>query len=127
MEVKDILQINATIIAGAFIFLSLSIGLLSESETELEDREQEQERLLNQTNANANATSQPMSESIIRFNSQAVVAFLISVPFAMSSFMAVNQKIMVAIVAVRMMHRAMMVFCLNCLFSSLDSQNVIFV
>jgi hypothetical protein len=78
MEVKGILQINATVIAGAFIFLSLSIVLMEESEREKER--------LNQTNQ---TISQFVTERVLRSNSHAFVAFLISFPFALSSIMAV--------------------------------------
>jgi hypothetical protein len=85
MDVKDILQINATIIAGAFIFLSLSIVLMEESE-------REQERLLNQTKQNQ-TISQFINESVLESNSHAFVAFVISFPFALSSIMAVAAEV----------------------------------
>jgi hypothetical protein len=85
LEVKDILQINATIIAGAFIFLSLSIVLMEESEREQEER-------LNQTNQNQ-TIAQFVNERVLRSNSHAFVAFLISFPFAISSIIAVAAEV----------------------------------
>jgi hypothetical protein len=103
MEAKDILQINSTVIAGAVIFLSLSVVLIEESEKELEEEQeqQEQQRLNNLTNTtNATTSTNNRSSSsvsdddeddnnMIRSNSHAFIAFLIIVPFAVSSIMAI--------------------------------------
>jgi uncharacterized BrkB/YihY/UPF0761 family membrane protein len=83
LEAKDILQINATVIAGAFIFLSLSIALIEESERQ----ETEDEKAINQS-----TTRQSPGETIFRSNSQAFVALFIILPFALSSIIAIGAE-----------------------------------
>lgn len=92
METKDILQVNATLIAGAFIFLSLSIAILEEPNTNSNLITLSEEP--NSTNGNfpnpdrQNNTSNN-KESTFQSNTQSLVAFLVIVPFSVSSFVAI--------------------------------------
>ena len=81
METKDILQVNAIIIAGAFIFLSLSLILLEEPERSP----------INSTDTiNGTKEKLSLSETIFRYNTHSFVAFLVIIPFTMSSIVAIE-------------------------------------
>jgi hypothetical protein len=82
METKDILQVDATLIAGAFIFLSLSITFPNEFDS-LDNT--------SKSNTTANKTTNdtspaPMEETISSNILAALVALVAIIFFAMSAF-----------------------------------------
>ncbi|HKI07020.1 MAG TPA: hypothetical protein VKA09_01365 [Nitrososphaeraceae archaeon] len=85
METKDILQVDATLIAGAFIFLSLSITFPNEFDS-LDNT--------SKSNTTANKTTNdtspaPMEETISSNILAALVALVAIIFFAMSAFIAI--------------------------------------
>jgi hypothetical protein len=81
LEEKDILQVNATLIAGAFIFLSLSLTVVSEF------------RLTSSSNQTSNSSEveavTSAEKAISNIDLQILVAYGVIVPFATSSIIAI--------------------------------------
>lgn len=85
METKDILQVDATLIAGAFIFLSLSITFPNEFDSL--DNTSKSNTTTNKTTDDTNPV--PMEETISSNILAALVALVAIVFFAMSAFIAI--------------------------------------
>jgi hypothetical protein len=88
METKDILQIDATLIAGAFIFLSLSITFPDVSDSS--DNTSKSNTATNKTTNDTNPV--PMEETISRNILAALVALVAIIFFAMSAFVALTAE-----------------------------------